>query len=80
MCHSVVVDESPQGEEASAMQVTTVGIDLAKNVFQVHGVDAAGKIVLRKALRRSQAVLLHEPGPLLFREACAQARRDRSLQ
>jgi transposase len=56
MCHSEVVDESPQGEEASAMQVTTVGIDLAKNVFQVHGVDAAGKIVLRKALRRSQVL------------------------
>jgi len=34
------------------MQVTTVGIDLAKNVFQVHGVDAHGKAVLRKTLRR----------------------------
>jgi len=36
------------------MQVTTVGIDLAKNVFQVHGIDLAGKVVLRKAMRRSQ--------------------------
>src|SRR6516162_6310365 len=45
MCHSVVVDEeSPQGEETSTMQVTTMGIDLAKNVFQVHGVDASGRL------------------------------------
>ena len=33
---------------ASAMNVTAVGIDLAKNVFQVHAVDARGKVVLRK--------------------------------
>ena len=33
------------------MNITTVGIDLAKNVFQVHGVDARGKAVLRKQLR-----------------------------
>jgi transposase len=37
---------------ASAMNITTVGIDLAKNVFQVHGVDTRGKAVLRKQLRR----------------------------
>jgi hypothetical protein len=36
---------------ASTMNITTVGIDLAKNVFQVHGVDARGKAVLRKQLR-----------------------------
>ena len=37
------------------MQITpTIGLDLAKNVFQVHGVDAAGHIVVRKSLRRSQ--------------------------
>jgi transposase len=34
------------------MEVTTVGLDLAKRVFQVHGVNAEGTIVLRKALRR----------------------------
>ena len=32
------------------MEVTTIGVDLAKHVFQVHGVDAKGKIVLRKRL------------------------------
>ena len=36
------------------MQVTTVGLDIAKNVFQIHGVDAKGCAVLRKRLRRSQ--------------------------
>ena len=36
------------------MNITTVGIDLAKNVFQVHGIDARGKIALRKQLRRNQ--------------------------
>jgi hypothetical protein len=32
-------------------KVTTVGLDLAKNVFQVHGIDAMGMAVLRKRLR-----------------------------
>ena len=36
------------------MQITTVGIDLAKNVFQVHGVDERGKALLKKRLRRDQ--------------------------
>lgn len=38
------------------MQVTTVGLDLAKNVMQLHGVDAAGKSVLRKKLRRAEVM------------------------
>ena len=36
------------------MNITTVGIDLAKNVFQVHGVDHHGKVVLKKQLKRAQ--------------------------
>jgi transposase len=36
------------------MQITTIGIDLAKAVFQVHGVDAHGKTVLKKQLKRTQ--------------------------
>jgi len=35
-------------KEPSIMNVTTIGIDLAKSVFQLHGVDAAGEIVFRK--------------------------------
>jgi transposase len=38
------------------MEITTIGVDLAKNVFQVHGVDERGKTVLRKQLRRDQMV------------------------
>lgn len=38
----------------STMEIKTIGIDLAKNVFQVHAVNAAGKVVLRKQLRRNQ--------------------------
>ena len=38
------------------MQVTTIGLDIAKNVFQVHGIDAAEKVVVRKQLRRRQVL------------------------
>jgi transposase len=36
------------------MHVTTIGLDIAKNVFQVHGIDAAEKVVVRKQLRRGR--------------------------
>ncbi len=35
-------------------EVITIGVDLAKNVFQVHGVDAEGGVVFRRQLRRTQ--------------------------
>ncbi len=38
------------------MKITTIGLDLAKNVFQVHGIDAAGEVVVRRALRRGQVL------------------------
>ena len=38
------------------MEITTVGIDLAKSIFQVHAIDAAGQVVVRKTLRRAQVV------------------------
>ena len=44
------------------MQITTIGLDIAKNVFQVHGIDAAEKVVIRKQLRRGQ-VLRERDGP-----------------
>jgi transposase len=57
------------------MDITTVGIDLAKNVFQVHGVDARGKAVLRRQLRREQmaAFFVNLPPCLIGMEACASA-------
>jgi transposase len=36
------------------VKVTTIGLDIAKHVFQVHGADKAGKAVLRRKLRRSE--------------------------
>ena len=36
------------------MQITTIGLDIAKNVFQVHGIDAAEKVVVKKQLRRNK--------------------------
>ncbi len=38
------------------MKISTVGLDLAKNVFQVHGIDAEGRVVVRRALRRRQVM------------------------
>lgn len=55
------------------MQISTIGIDIAKNVFQVHGVDAAGKPVLKKQLRRGQMLeFFGKLAPCLIgMEACA---------
>jgi len=57
------------------MQVTTIGLDIAKNVFQVHGIDANEKVVLRKQLRRSQVIAFFKALPpcLIGMEACATA-------
>jgi len=57
------------------MQITTIGLDIAKNVFQVHGIDAAEKVVVRKQLRRSQVLKFFAALPpcLVGMEACATA-------
>ena len=57
------------------MQVTTIGLDIAKNVFQVHGIDAAEKVVVRKQLRRRQVLEFFKalPSCLVGMEACATA-------
>ena len=43
--------------------ITTIGLDLAKNVFQVHAVDEAGSVVMRKRLRRSQVLAFFAENP-----------------
>jgi transposase len=55
--------------------ITTIGLDLAKNVFQVHTVDEAGNVVMRKRLRRGQVVAVFSRiAPCLVGlEACATA-------
>ena len=45
------------------MQITTIGLDIAKHVFQVHAIDAAEKVVVRKRLRRSQVIKFFETLP-----------------
>jgi len=54
-------------------EVITIGLDLAKNVFQVHGVDGTGQTVIRRQLRRSQVVAFFKKQPpcLVGMEACA---------
>src|SRR4029077_11577341 len=74
MCQSWVFDNA-NGREPSMREVTTIGLDLAKNVFQVHGVDHAGAVVVRRALRRSQVLAWFAKLPpcLVGMEACATA-------
>ena len=58
--------------------VTTIGFDIAKLVFQVHGVDAAGQVVIRRQLKRRQVLAFFEKlSPCLVGiEACASAARQ----
>src|ERR1700689_4887285 len=65
------------------MKITTVGMDLAKNVFQVHGMDERGKAVLGKQLRRAQVAVFfgNLPPCVIGMEACASAHHwARTLQ
>jgi transposase len=57
------------------MEISTIGLDLAKNVFQAHGADAAGAVVFRKRLRRDKvlAFFAKQPACLVAMEACAGA-------
>ncbi len=54
------------------LEIITVGLDLAKNVFQVHGSDASGRAVLRKKLRRDQVLTFFSQLPpcVVAMEAC----------
>ena len=57
------------------MNISTIGIDLAKNIFQVHGADERGNVVLRKQLKRSQVLefFVNLPKCLIGMEACSGA-------
>ena len=56
-------------------EVTTIGLDLAKSVFQAHGADATGSVVFRKKLRRDRMMpfFAAQPRCLVAMEACASA-------
>lgn len=55
--------------------ITTIGLDIAKNVFQLHGVDESGGVILRRSLRRGQMLAFfgNLPPCLIGMEACATA-------
>lgn len=57
------------------MKITTVGIDLAKNMFQIHAVNEHGKTVLKKQLKRDQVAefFVNLPTCLIGMEACGSA-------
>ena len=59
--NGILVPESEESSRlpmrgASAMPIPTVGLDVAKQVFQIHGGDAHGQVVVRKQLRRKEGV------------------------
>ena len=63
--------------------ITTIGLDIAKSVFQVHGVDAGGQVVIRRQLKRRHVLTFFEKLPpcLVGIEACASSHHwSRELQ
>lgn len=55
--------------------VTTIGLDLAKSVFQVHGIDAEGRVIVRQQLKRHRVIAFFQKLPpcLIGMEACASS-------
>jgi transposase len=55
--------------------ITTIGLDIAKSVFQVHGIDAAGEVVIRRQLKRRSVLASFQKLPpcLVGIEACASS-------
>ncbi len=65
------------------LTVTTIGLDIAKSVFQVHGVDACGQVVIRRQLKRRMVLSFFAKLPrcLVGIEACASSHHwSRELQ
>src|SRR4029077_11670643 len=63
--------------------ITTIGLDIAKSVFQVHGVDAGGRVVIRRQLKRRHVLAFFQKLPpcLVGIEACASSHHwSRELQ
>jgi transposase len=62
------------------LTITTIGLDIAKSVFQVHGVDADGKVVLRRQLNRRYVLAFFQklPACLVGIKACASKDKGRS--
>ena len=59
------------------MEITTIGIDLSKNVFQIHGVDQRGKTALKKQLKRVQMLPYCEFTEWLFWFIVSERKRSK---
>src|SRR6188508_1891133 len=73
----------PRFGGASMQTITAIGLDIAKSVFQVHGVDADGQVVVRRQLKRRYVLAFFQKLPpcLIGIEACASAHHwSRELQ
>src|SRR4051794_41743831 len=73
MCQGGGVERPPG--EASMGQASTIGLDIAKRVFQAHGADATGRVVFRKRLMRAKVLefFAGQPPCLVALEACGGA-------
>jgi transposase len=71
----VVIGQRLNEGGAPTMEATAIGLDIAKHVFQVRGIDADGRTVLRKRLRRPEVIaFFSDLAPCLIgMEACATA-------
>lgn len=57
------------------MKITTIGVDIAKDVFQIHGIDEYGKVLIKRQLRRKEMLrfFVNLPPCLIGMEACGGA-------
>ena len=58
--------------------ITTIGLDIAKSVHQVHGVDAAGQVVVRRQLKRHQVITFLAVGDFELADVAGQFSRARA--
>jgi len=70
-------------EEPIIQAITTIGLDIAKSVFQVHGIDVEGNVIIRRQLKRRYVLTFFQklPSCLVGIEACASSHHwSRELQ
>src|SRR4051794_4241938 len=73
MCQDAVV--TTRAREPPAMSISMIGLDTAKSTFQLHGIDATGKVQLKRKLRRDELIAFFEQHPrcTVVMEACGAA-------
>src|SRR5262249_11086464 len=82
-CRKRFIKGAPSMDKTTTQaSVATIGIDLGKKVFQVHGIDSCGKIVVRRAVKRRELVAFAAQlaACVLAMEGCATAPKDDAEQ